>query len=181
MRDVSNPAREGAAVTWPAVDDGDGATGGPEAAPRAMSSKGLFDSWAAYAEAHGLLEDVPTPRRENKYGAKKITEDGWTFASKREAGRYQELKWRLKAGEIAELELQPVFPLHIMALWRSGPIQIETVGVFTADFRYVELTQANRGEIVVEDVKSGPTKTEAYRLRKRIAEAVHGVVITEIQ
>jgi hypothetical protein len=36
------------------------------------------------------------------------------------------------------------------------------------------------GQVVIEDVKSGPTKTTAYRLRKRLVEAIHGVTISEV-
>jgi hypothetical protein len=83
-----------------------------------------------------------------------------------------------KHGAIADLETQPVFHLHIMEIWRSGlPIRITTVGRYTADFRYLNL---ETGEIVVEDTKSDPTKTEAYRLRVQVAQAVHGFTVTEL-
>jgi hypothetical protein len=47
--------------------------------------------------------------------------------------------------------------------------------MYTADFRYVDAS----GAVVVEDVKSGPTKTTAYRLRKRLVETIYGITITE--
>jgi len=63
-------------------------------------------------------------------------------------------------------------------LFRPGPPWVvHHVGVYTADFRY---TDRATGEIVIEDTKSGPTKTTAYQLRKRIAEAIHGIVIREV-
>jgi len=145
------------------------------------------DAWAAYAERLGLVgPDISpaelerqAPAASNKYHAEPIHVDGVRFASRKEAARYLELKLMSKAGEIDELELQPVFPLHVMEIWRSQvPIRIATVGKFTADFRYRDLST---GEIVVEDVKSTVTKTEAYRLRKRIAEAVHGITIRELE
>jgi len=144
-----------------------------------MSRKALRDDWTAYAEENGLIVggDVSQPRSP-KYGNRKTLVDGYIFDSKKEAQRYQELKFMQQAGQISELELQPVFPLHVMQLFRSEPpIQITTVGVFTADFRYVDL---NSGEIVVEDVKSEITKNTAYKLRKRIAEAVHGIHVREL-
>jgi hypothetical protein len=58
-----------------------------------------------------------------------------------------------------------------------SPGRLVHCGMFTADFRYVD---SGTGEVVVEDTKSGPTKTEAYRLRKRLVEAIHGVRITEV-
>lgn len=151
-------------------------------------NKALRDSWTQYAEDNGLIQEggpVPVvtqePQRESKYGAKRIEVDGITFDSKAESQRYFELKMRERVGEIDELELQPCFPLHVMELWRSGvEIRVTTIGIFKADFRYRVLKGPNVGEIVIEDRKSEPTKTTAYKLRKRIAEAVHGIVITEI-
>ena len=68
--------------------------------------------------------------------------------------------------------------MQVVALWKEGPPwHIETIGTYTADFRYVDLKS---GEVTVEDVKSLPTKTTAYKLRKKIAEAVHGITVTEI-
>ena len=98
----------------------------------------------------------------------------------KEAARFLELRLLEKTGAIADLERQPVFPLYVMEVWRSQvPIRITTVGKFTADFRYTNLTIGAIGEIVVEDTKSDPTKTEAYRLRKRLAEVIHGMTVTE--
>ena len=137
------------------------------------------DDWTQYAVQDGLLQAAPdeAPPR-SKYGAVKETVDGIVFASKKEAARYVELTHLVAAGLIDQPELQPVFPLHVMELWRSQvPIVITTIGVYKADFRYRDL---QTGEIVVEDVKSGPTKTEAYRLRKRVAEAVHGMCVREV-
>ena len=147
------------------------------------------ESWTAYARDHGLIQaprmaleleapPVPAPGA-NKYHARRVTVDGVTFASRREAGRYLELRLREKAGEIEALELQPVFPLYVMEIWRSqAPIVLRDCGVYTADFRYCDLQS---GEIIVEDVKSDATKTTDYRLRKTVAEAVHGMTITEIE
>ena len=140
------------------------------------------ESWTSYAMRAGLIApDVAPPALEpsaNKYHAIPIHIDGVRFASRHEAARFVELRCMVKAGLIDELELQPVFPLHVMELYRSGvPIRIATCGKFTADFRYRDL---QTGEIVVEDTKSDATKTEAYRLRKRIAEAIHGIFVREV-
>jgi hypothetical protein len=146
-----------------------------------VNKAALRDSWEAYAHERGLIGGVsvqPSAPKGAKYRNVKVEVDGYTFDSKKEAGRYQELKYMQQAKRISELELQPVFPLHVMELYRSQPpIKIVTVGILTADFRYVDL---ETGEIVVEDVKSEITKNTAYRLRKRIAEAVHGIYIREL-
>jgi hypothetical protein len=116
----------------------------------------------------------------SKYGAVAITVDGIRFDSKREARRYRELLLLALSGEIQALELQPRFPLNVVELFKvagSDPIPIVTCGHYTADFRYVV---AGSGEVVIEDVKAPATRTTAYKLRKRIVEAVHGVSICEV-
>jgi hypothetical protein len=136
------------------------------------------ESWTAYAESHGLVREAPAMPRPNKYHAEAIHVDGVRFASKKEAARFLELQLWAKHGQIDSLERQPVFPLHVMEIWRSqAPIVITTIGKFTADFRYRNL---QTGEIVVEDVKSTATRTEAYRLRKKLAEAIHGITVVEV-
>jgi len=138
--------------------------------------------WTAYAEQNGFVRSLRPPvtnaTPENKYHAIPIHVDGVRFASKKEAARFLELQCWQKAGQIADLEVHPVYPLHVMELWRSGsPIVVTTVGKFTADFQYLNM---QTGEIVVEDVKSNATRTEAYRLRKRLVEAIHGITVTEV-
>jgi len=136
------------------------------------------DAWTTYAERQGLLQTDTPPARGNKYGARPVHVDGVRCASAKEAARFLELRLMEKHGLISDLEPQPVYPLHIMEIWRSGlPIRITTIGRYTADFRYLSL---ETGEYVVEDTKSDPTKTEAYRLRKRAAEAIHGITVTEL-
>ena len=142
------------------------------------------DSWTAYADRLGLIgpdvapAELARPAAGNKYHAQPVHIDGVRFASRKEAARYLELTLLRKTGAIDELELQPVFPLHVMEVWRSQvPIRITTIGKFTADFRYRDL---QTGEIVVEDTKSEVTKTEAYRLRKRLAETIHGIHVREL-
>ena len=146
------------------------------------------DAWTTYAERHGLRRGdgngngngngTGARQATNKYGARPVHVDGVRFASAKEAARFLELRFMEKHGLIAELETQPIFPLHVMELWRSGlPIRITTIGRYTADFRYTNL---ETGEIVVEDTKSTPTKTEAYRLRKHLAEVIHGITVTEL-
>jgi len=139
------------------------------------------DGWHAYAVRHGLLRADPGPApapKPHKYHAIPVHVDGVRFASTKEAARYLELRLLAKAGLIDQLEGQPAFPLHVVEIWRSGaPLVVTTVGRYTADFRYRDL---QTGEIVVEDVKSTATRTTDYRLRKRLAECVHGMTVREV-
>lgn len=106
----------------------------------------------------------------SKYHAQPVTVDGIGFASKRESRRYQELKLLAFAGAIRDIELQPRYDL----IASNG----EICGHYTADFRYFDL---EIGKERVEDVKGGKsTSTEAYRLRKRFAQACHGIIIEEV-
>lgn len=104
-----------------------------------------------------------------KYRNVKTVVDGRTYDSKAEARRAQELLWREQAGEITNLEAQPVYPIVV-----NG----RHICDYRADFRYVETAT---GQTVIEDVKSGPTKTPTYRLKKKLVRAVHGIEITEVQ
>ena len=113
-------------------------------------------------------------RGRNKYGAVPTTVDGIRFDSTKESRRYGELRLLEKAGLIRGLGTQPRFPIDVVELLTGEVIRC---GVFTADFHYVDVAT---DELVIEDTKSGPTKTTAYRLRKRLVEAIHGVRITEV-
>lgn len=113
--------------------------------------------------------------RRNKYRARRVAVDGVWFASQREAARYLELKVLAMAGELVRLELQPRYALDIVALYAGGDVR--KCGHYTADFRYIDTAT---GEIIVEDVKAPPTRTTAYRLRKKIVEALYGIAIREV-
>lgn len=95
----------------------------------------------------------------NKYNAQRTTVDGITFASKKEAGRIGELKLLERAGHIRNLELQPKFPLVVNGV---------KVCTYIADAAYFE-----KNARVVEDVKSGPTKTPAYRIKRKLLLALN--------
>lgn len=93
----------------------------------------------------------------NKFSARKVTLDGFEFASAAEAKRYGELKLLQRAGEIKALGVHPAYSLII----NGTP-----VGKFTADFAYFE-----GGRKIVEDVKG--IVTEAASLRMRIFMALY--------
>ena len=107
------------------------------------------------------------PKRKNKYGAKKTFVDGVAFDSKAEARRYGELKLLLHGGLIADLELQPKFPIHV-----NG----KKIGFYKADFQYREVTDDH---ITIEDVKGH--KTPVYKLKKKLVEAIYGIEIVEVK
>jgi len=103
----------------------------------------------------------------NKFKARPETIDGLRFASGKEAMRYRILKAMAQADEIESLVCHPVFRIVINGI---------DCGKYTADFDYLK-----DGKRIIEDCKGGDaTKTEAYRLRKKIVEALHGITIQEV-
>jgi hypothetical protein len=131
------------------------------------------DAWTRAIVGDELV--VP-PLRANKYHAAVCTVDGIRFDSRKEARRYERLKILAVAGEILALETQPEFLINVLELWRPDG-RLVACGRYRADFRYVD---ARSGEVVIEDAKSDATKTTAYRLRKRLVEAIYGVTIREV-
>ena len=99
------------------------------------------------------------PKRKHKYNAKKVTIDGVTFDSKREARRYLELKQLSAAGEIHGLELQPQFELQEKFTDMHGK-KHQAIN-YVADFRYVE-----NGHIIIEDVKG--VETAVFKIKKKL-------------
>ena len=102
------------------------------------------------AVALGLIEKP----KESKYHNVPVTIDGHRFPSQHEGDRYWQLKMLARAGEIRNLELQPVYVLQ------SGKkMQIK----YVADFRYIVVKTDHQ---VVEDAKG--TRTAVYKLKKKL-------------
>lgn len=86
------------------------------------------------------------------------------FQSTAEARRYVYLLGLEQAGEIAFLGTQPSYDLIVNGVF---------IATYRADFRYV------RGrEMVVEDVKG--MVTDAYKMKRALVLALHGIRIVEI-
>lgn len=139
--------------------------------------KGWGNEWRGYAgptkQGAPTATQPPAPKRQ-KFNAQPTVTNGRKFGSMKEARRYTELKLRLAAGEIDELECQPEFVM----LQKTPSGERMKVGRYKADFRYRVIAT---GAVVVEDAKGGKaTATEAYKLRKRNVEAQYGVEIVEV-
>lgn len=91
--------------------------------------------------------------------------DGITFASKREARRYGELRLQLKAGWIKDLELQPRFHCIVNGL---------KVCDYVGDFLYTN----SAGENVVEDVKG--IETREFKLKRKLMKACHKIDVVTV-
>ena len=91
--------------------------------------------------------------QENKYHNKKVTVDGLTFDSIKEANRWQELKLMERAGKITGLSRQ----LRIEIVPKT---KLHRARYYVADFVYFDKEQ---GKTIYEDVK-GYKKGLAYQM-----------------
>ena len=114
---------------------------------------------------HWSIEDYKNFTNKNniksKYRSNKVSIDGHTFDSQKEADYYCELKIKLKANEINGFCLQPTFILAPKLKYKADFI------VFHKD---------NSTEII--DVKG--VKTKEYIAKKKVFEDKFNLKITEI-
>ena len=114
---------------------------------------------------HWSIEDYKNftdgKKRKSKYRANKISIDGHTFDSQKEADFYCELKLRLKSEEINGFCLQPIFILAPGLKYKADFI------IFNKD---------NTTEVI--DVKG--FKTKEYIAKKKVFEDKFNLKITEI-
>lgn len=121
-------------------------------------------------------------QKPNKFNAQPTTLDGVVFDSGAEARRYSELRLLEHAGEITDLELQPVYELQPslkikkVVFTPAGRKRTRTRTVrpitYRADFRYID---AATGQVVVEDVKG--VQTEVFRIKAKMMLAIHGIEV----
>lgn len=108
-----------------------------------------------------------------KYNNQKISIDGRTFDSKKEATRYSELRLLERAGEISGLECQKKFILIPSQKDPETRKVIERECAYIADFVYMR-----NGELIVEDTKGFRTKD--YIIKRKLMLSVHGIRIMEV-
>jgi len=103
------------------------------------------------------------PLRKNKYGARKTVVDGIEFASKKEANYYATLKLRERAGEVHDVQLQPLFPITIRGILITVP---------RMDFSFWD--DVEKRERVI-DVK-GKDNSES-KLKRKLVEAAYNIKV----
>ena len=104
--------------------------------------------------------------RYNKYGAKKVKLDGYTFDSKMEAKRYGELKLLEKEGTIENLEVHPLYFIAVRGIHVCKVI---------LDFRYL----VHKITWVYEDVKGHDNALS--RLKRKMVEAQLGIKVQVVK
>lgn len=97
----------------------------------------------------------------HKFKAKPTTIDSISFASKKEAARYTQLKLLQTSGKVLFFLMQ--VPFHLT----GGVKYVCDFVVFWQD-----------GEVTIEDVKG--VKTDLYKLKKKQVEELYPIKITEI-
>ena len=125
---------------------------------------------------------VKTLAYRSKYGSKKVTIDGITFDSQKEARRFRELSLLERAGKVTDLQMQVKFVLI------PSQYEPDTIGVrggvkrgklierevsYVADFVYTE-----NGKQIVEDTKG--FKTKEYIIKRKLMLYIHGIRIKEV-
>lgn len=103
--------------------------------------------------------------------AKRTKVDGYTFDSKGEARRYSDLKLLVAAGEVRLLEVHPKLHLTVNGK-KIGR------GYLVLDFVYEEWKD-EAWRTVYEDFKAVDTRES--KLRRQLAEAIHGIKIKVTQ
>ena len=124
----------------------------------------------------------------NKYKNTKIEQDGERFDSKKEYYEWLKLKRLEEMGLIFNLRRQVPFVLiptqyeTYTETTKTGKVKekkrvVEKECKYIADFVYID---KETGKTVVCDTKSEATKIPAYKIKKKLMLAVHGLKITEI-
>lgn len=121
---------------------------------------------AGFALVDEDIQERRMTEKRSKYGAIKTEVGGYIFHSRKEAARYQELKFLEMAGEIVDLRLQSAYHCNV-----NG----EKICIYYADFEY--MTTADM-KCHVEDVKG--YKTDVYKLKKKLVEAIYKIKIEEV-
>lgn len=126
-----------------------------------------------------------TPKCKNRI----VTVDGITFASKKEANRYRELKLLEKSGEITGLQLQVKYLLipsqfgRVPDARRPGGTKrvcLEREVAYYADFVYRD----KAGDLVVEDVKGYRDPASAvyakFVIKRKLMLERYGIRVVEV-
>ena len=105
--------------------------------------------------------------KESKYHNRKVTVDGITFDSVKEASRYQELRMLERAGEITGLVRQQKIEL-------IPKTKLYRACYYVCDFIYFDKRE---NKTIYEDVKG--VRTKEYLLKRKLLYWRHGIEIKE--
>ncbi len=135
--------------------------------PQVRISRGVAASKPTSASSTIPPLEPEKPVTARKYRNEPVTHEGMKFDSKKEFQRFLDLSVMERAGVISELTCHPKY------VFEHNGVRIAS---YKADFAYFD----GNGAVVVEDVKSEPSKTQAYRLRKKMMKAFFGISVIEV-
>ena len=130
------------------------------------------------------MESKRNYRSISKYRNKQIIVNGERFQSLKELRRFNQLLKLQDDGKISGLRRQVKYVLipaqrEPETITPRGHIKpgkvIERECVYWADFQYYE-----NDLLVVEDVKSPITRTEVYKVKRKLMLYIHGIRIREV-
>lgn len=104
-------------------------------------------------------------RKRAKYGNVRTVVGGLSFASKREANRFAELKLMERAGLVRDLQVQHRFKLEV-----NGQL----ICSYVADFTYRDPSD----RLVTEDAKG--VETDIFKLKRKLMRAVLGIDVVTV-
>lgn len=128
------------------------------------------------APAAAAVQNTDRAAKYRNTPTERVTDSGAIlhFDSQKEARRYDHLTIQQQAGEIHDLRLQVDFTLQEAYTDPEGR-RVRAIR-YRADFTYRE----RDGRLVVEDVKSKPTRTREYLIKKKLMKERRGIDITEV-
>jgi hypothetical protein len=126
------------------------------------------------AEAMTAEEYRAAIKKAPKYRNQACEMGGEKYRSKREMARHLTLMQMQASGLISELRRE--VPFTLVPRQRRADGKAERAVSYVADYTYVE-----DGRVVVEDVKSKPTKTPEYVIKRKLMLMVHGITVVEVR
>jgi len=124
-----------------------------------------------------------TQRRQNKYHAVSQEYNGVRYDSKKEVGFAQELDLRVRAKDIKSWDRQKKIELNVL-YEKGNPVLTNTPGMelkqqgkqfsHIANYYIDFVIQHNDGSTEYVEIKSPITKTDVWRLKWKMTEAILG-------
>jgi hypothetical protein len=121
---------------------------------------------ADYLHQRNLAQAAKSKSRKNKYGNQRVVVDGRTFASKKEAKVYNDLKLLQTGGKIESIRCQVPYPFVFDGV---------KICSYRADF---VVKWAGKDKEEVWDAKG--FKTKEYIIKKKLMKAFYGINIVEV-